>query len=344
MKKIRCLPLLLLAMSIQCAESAETPALIERPAAEAGPTQVAVGIWIVDITNIDSAQQNFTADLAITLRWKDARLAHTGTGLTHYALDQIWTPRVTIANETSSVVRKLPEFVEVESDGTVIYRQRFVGSFTQSLRLQTFPFDRQAFRIHFVAIRYQPNDVVFVPDENWIHEGIQQAAGISRSITLPDWSIETWNAKADVYALTPGLQYSGYGFEFTASRNAQHYVWNVILPLVLIVAMSWSVFWIAATEVSAQLSVATTSMLTLIAYRFAIDSQLPVLPYTTSLDTFILMSTLLVFFAFIEVLVTTILESKHLNKQSKRIDRFSRVLFPAIFLVASLVIFSPFRG
>jgi cadmium resistance protein CadD (predicted permease) len=85
-------------------------------------------------------------------------------------------------------------------------------------------------------------------------------------------------------------------------------------------------------------------MLTLIAYRFAIDSQLPVLPYTTSLDTFILMSTLLVFFAFIEVLVTTILESKHLNKQSKRIDRFSRVLFPAIFIVASLVIFSPFRG
>jgi len=30
------------------------------------------------------------------------------------------------------------------------------------------------------------------------------------------------DAKPDVYALTPGLQYSGYVFEFTASRNVQH--------------------------------------------------------------------------------------------------------------------------
>src|SRR6476620_3311902 len=171
MKQILFRFFLLFAISSQVAWSAETPALIDRPAAGAGPTQVSVGIWIVDISNIDSAQQNFTADIAIVLRWKDARLAHTGTGAVHDALDQIWTPRVSIANETSSVVRKLPESAEVEPDGTVIYRQRYVGSFTQSLRLQSFPFDRQSFRIQFVAIRYRPNEVVFVADENWIHDG-----------------------------------------------------------------------------------------------------------------------------------------------------------------------------
>ena len=46
----RILVLVFVAMSIQLVRSAETPALIERPAAEAGPTQVSVGIWIVDIT------------------------------------------------------------------------------------------------------------------------------------------------------------------------------------------------------------------------------------------------------------------------------------------------------
>jgi gamma-aminobutyric acid receptor subunit beta len=186
MKQILFLLVVSLAMSIRLVHSAEAPALIERPGSGNAPTQVYVGIWIVDITNIDSAQQTFTADIAIVLRWKDARLAHTGTGAVHYALDQIWTPRMSIANETSSVVRKLPESAEAEPDGTVLYRQRYVGSFTQPLRLQSFPFDRQAFRIQFVAIRYQPNEVAFVPDENWIHDGLQQAAGISRSITLPD--------------------------------------------------------------------------------------------------------------------------------------------------------------
>src|SRR4029077_13612401 len=256
MKRVRFSWFVLFAMSVQIGGGAEVPASFERSAVEAGPTQVSVGIWMVDITNIDSAQQNFTADIAAVLRWKDARLAHTGTGIAHYALDQIWTPRVAIANETSSVVRKLPESVEVEPDGTVLYRQRYTGAFTQPLRLQSFPFDRQSFRIQFVAIRYRPTEVVFMADENWIHDGLLKAAGISRSITLPDWTVERWDAKPDVYALSPGLQFSGYTFEFTASRNVEHYILKVILPLVLIVMMSWSVFWTEPTNSNTQFSIA----------------------------------------------------------------------------------------
>ena len=335
----RILVLVFVAMSIQLVRSAETPALIERPASGNSPTQISVGIWVVDINSIDSAQQNFTADIAVVLQWKDARVAHTGTGVAHYALDQIWTPRVAIANETSSVTRKFPDSVEVEPDGTVIYRQRYVGSFTQSLRLQSFPFDRQAFHIQLVAIRYRPNEVVFVPDENWIHDGLQQAAGISPSITLPDWTVEKWDAKARVYALTPGMQYSGYAFEFTASRNVEHYILKVILPLVLIVMMSWSVFWIDPATSNSQISVAVTSMLTLIAYRFAVDSQLPRLPYMTRLDSFFLTSTLLVFLTLIEVLVTTILDNNQQTERAKKIDRYCRVIFPVVFAIASMAIF-----
>jgi len=344
MKRVRFSWFVLFAMSFQIGGGAEVPASIERPAVEAGPTQVSVGIWMVDITNIDSAQQNFTADIAVVLRWKDARLAHTGTGVAHYALDQIWTPRVSIANETSSVVRKLSESAEVEPDGTVLYRQRYVGSFTQPLRLQSFPFDRQAFRIQFVAVRYQPNEVTFVPDQNWIRDGLREGAGMSPSITLPDWTVEKWKAKADDYALTPGLQYSGYAFEFTASRNVQHYILKVILPLVLIVIMSWVVFWTDPTNSNTQFSVAVTSMLTLIAYRFAVDSQLPRLPYMTRLDVFFLISTLLVFFSLIEVLVTTILYNNQQLERSKALDRYCRVIVPVIFVIASIAIFGHPRG
>jgi Neurotransmitter-gated ion-channel ligand binding domain len=331
--------LIVFAMSIQLARSAEAPALIERPQAEAGPTRVSVGIWMVDITAIDSAQQNFTAEVAIVLRWSDPRLTHTGNGIVRYPLEQVWHPRVAVVNETNSVSRKFPEAVEVEPDGTVNYRQRYAGAFTQPLRLQSFPFDRQTFCVQLVAVRYRPNEVMFVPDQDWIRNGLRQAGGVAPLITLPDWTLEKWETKPLTYVLAPGFEYSSYAFEFTAWRNVQHYIWKVILPLILIVAMSWSVFWVAATEVGPQLSVATTSMLTLIAYRFAIDHQLPVLPYTTSLDTFILMSTLLVFFSFIEVLATTILEGKHRNRQAIRIDRFCRVIFPLIFVIASIAIF-----
>jgi hypothetical protein len=344
MKQILFRFFVLFAISSQVAWSAETPALIDRPAAGAGPTQVSVGIWIVDITNIDSAQQNFTADLAVVFRWKDARLAHTGTGVAYYALEQIWTPRVGIANETSSVVRKFPESAEVEPDGTVLYRQRYVGAFTQPLRLRSFPFDRQAFHIQLVAIRYRPDEVMFVPDQNWINNGLKQGAGIAPSITLPDWTIEKWETKPVTYALAPGFEYSGYAFEFTAARNVQHYILKVILPLILIVMMSWAGFWIDTVHSASQISVAVTSMLTLIAYRFAVDTQLPRLPYMTRLDVFFLISTLLVFFSLIEVLITTILDNNHRKKQAQTIDRYCRIIFPAVFLSASIVIFMPGRA
>jgi hypothetical protein len=344
MKRILFLLVVFLALSIQLVRGAEMPAVIDRPGADDGQTQISTGIWIVDVTSIDSAQQNFTAEVAIVLRWKDPRLAHTGSGIVRYPIEQIWHPRMAIVNETNSVSRKFPDLVEVEPHGKVIYRQRYAGAFTQPLRLGSFPFDRQTFHIQFVAVRYRANEVVFVPDQDWIDNGLKQGAGIAPSITLLDWTIEKWNTRSLAYAMAPGFEYSGYAFEFTASRNVQHYILKVILPLVLIVMMSWSVFWIDPIHSNSQISIAVTSMLTLIAYRFAVDTQLPRLPYTTRLDAFILTSTLLVFFSLIEVLITTILETSRRTGRAKKIDRYCRTIFPAMFIIASIAIFAHPRG
>ena len=333
-----------LAMSIQVVWSADAPAVIDRPNADDGPTQISVGIWMADITNIDSAQQSFTAEAAIVLRWKDSRLVHTGNGVVRYPLEQIWHPRISILNETSSVSHKFPDAVEVEPDGTVNYRQRYAGAFTQPLRLQSFPFDRQTFRIQLVAIRYRTDEVKFVPDQDWIRYGLKQGGGIAPSITLPDCTLENWQTKLLTYALAPGFEYSSYAFEFTAARNVQHYIWKVIFPLVLIVIMSWAVFWIDPINASSQVSIAMTSMLTLIAYRFAIDSQLPLLPYMTRLDVFILISTVLVFLSLIEVVATIILDNGLRKKRAKRIDAYCRVIFPAAFICALVLTFAPPRG
>ena len=328
------------AMSIVHARGAEIPTVIDRPGADAGPTQVSVGIWVVDITKIDSAEQSFTAEVALVMRWKDPRLAHTGSGIARYPLEQVWHPRIAVVNETSFVTHKFPDLVEVDPDGTINYRQRYAGAFTQPLRLRSFPFDRQTFHVQLVAVRYRPYEVQFVPDQDWIEHGLKQGGGIAPSITLPDWTVEQWETKPLTYALAPGFEYSGYAFEFTASRNVQYYILKVILPLVLIVMMSWSVFWTEPTNSNTQFSIAVTSMLTLIAYRFAVDTQLPRLPYMTRLDVFFLFSTLLVFFSLIEVLATTILDNNQQLARAKKLDRYCRVVVPLIFVIASIAIFA----
>src|SRR5438874_13589574 len=104
--------------------------------------------------------------------------------------------------------------------------------------------------------------------------------------------------------------------------------------------MSWAVFWIDPATSNSQISIAVASVLTLIAYRFAVDRQLPRLPYMTRLDAFFLTSTLLVVFSLIEVLVTAILDNNKQTERAKKIDRYCRAIFPAILAVASIAIFA----
>ena len=169
--------------------------------------------------------------------------------------------------------------------------------------------------------------------------GLRDGIGRADRFTLQDWRVLSTAADAKPYTVFPGLELAGFAFEFTAARNAQYFVIKVILPLLLIVMMSWAVFWIDPSEISTQFSIAVTSMLTLIAYRFAVESNIPKLPYLTRLDAFILMGTLLVFLSLIEVLVVTKMAKRDQLKQARAIDRRCRWIIPLAFATATIVIF-----
>ncbi|MES2923780.1 MAG: hypothetical protein V4819_19660 [Verrucomicrobiota bacterium] len=103
--------------------------------------------------------------------------------------------------------------------------------------------------------------------------------------------------------------------------------------------MAWSVFWFEPTDASTQFGIAVTAMLTLIAYRFAIDAEVPKLPYLTRLDAFVLMSTLLVFLSLIEVMISTKCASRNRLAFAHALDRWCRWIFPLIFATATTAIF-----
>jgi hypothetical protein len=309
-----------------------------RPEAEAGPTKVGYVIWIGDITRIDSAAQTFSANLVIFLRWRDAQLAHAGPGTKQFSLDSVWNPRLVIANEAGEVHRSLPEVVDVAPDGTVIYRQRLIGAFAQSLNLRAFPFDHDTFRVQVVTLGHRPEDIELAPDPRALASGMPEGVGLAKKLTIQDWRINSVGSHVQPYPLAPRLELAAFSFEFTAARNANHFVIKVIIPLILIVMMSWAVFWIEPNDANTQMAVAVTAMLTLIAYRFAVDADVPKLPYLTRLDEFILMSSVLVFLSLIEVLVTTKFSNRERLDRAQTIDRHCRWIFPLVFAISSFVI------
>lgn len=331
--------LLLGAASASAAPVPLSPAEL-RPGADAGPTQISVAVWVTDIVQIDSAAQTFNASLIVALTWQDRRLAHAGPDVVSYALDDIWHPEWVVANDDGAVKQTLPAHAHVQPDGTVFCRLRFVGPFLQKLDLRRFPFDRHPFQVRFVVVGHRPEEIEFVPDQKLVAAGLPQGAGVAPDLTMVDWMVSAPTAFAETYQAAPGLEIAGYTFRFQAARQVQHYLVKVMLPLLLIVLMSWTVFWIDPTNGGSQISVAVTSMLTLIAYRFAVGAEVPRLPYLTRLDAFILASSLLVFCSLIEVMITTWMASDGRMALARVIDRRCRVIFPLTFVMCVALIYA----
>jgi hypothetical protein len=311
-----------------------------RPGASAGPTEVQVAAFFADILRIDSAAQTFNVHLMLVFQWRDPSLAAPGSAPRIFSLSDIWSPRWLVAN-SNGLQEELPPVAVVAPDGAVVARQTLLGTLSEPMNLRRFPFDREVFHINLVTPGYRPEEIAFMPSAAAEKVGLSDGVGKVSPLSIQDWTVTRVSARPSPYTFALGEREAGYTIEFAAKRNPAHYVLKVILPLVLIVMMSWLVFWIDPTLSASQISVAVTSMLTLIAYRFSIGADVPKLPYLTLLDTFILISSILVFLSLIEVMVTAAMAVKGRVEAARAVDRHSRWAFPLVFLVASawLVIF-----
>jgi len=305
---------------------------LDRPVSEAGPTRVTVMAYIADVDEINSALQNFTANVFLEYRWRDESLAFPGSGRVVKDLTAVWHPQIQISNQ-QRVWKTFPEVVTVAPNGDVVYRQRVWGDFSQPLILHDFPFDRQDFKVQLVTVGYSPKEVELVPSPEITY-------GIAGELSLVDWEVVGWKAEVAHYKPIPTRkELACLRVSFTAERRTEYFIVKVIIPLVLIVMMSWVVFWIDPKEAGSQIGVSMTAMLTLIAYRFAVGTSLPKVSYLTRLDGFILSATILVFASLIEVILSSSLARNDRLDTARRLDRWARLIFPSAFALLTLLAF-----
>ena len=299
-----------------------------RPDPDGAPTEIKIRVYVIDVDEITDAQQSFTANIYMQAEWKDQRLVKDNL-TTKYNLNEVWHPNLQITNRQKTF-KTLPDIIEVNPDGTVVSRQRVTGKFSQPLDLHNFPMDEQNIQFEIVSVGYMPGEVKLVED----------SSGISDRFSLPNWYIKGWDLKiADFKFLPDAPSRAGVLFTITAKRYMHFYIFKFVVPLLLIVFMSWIVFWIDPTDYTTQISVSITSMLTLIAYQYLVGNSLPQVPYLTRLDKLMFLSTALVFASLIEVTVTSVLTKRKKVDLARSIDNYCRFIFPILFV---LIILAPF--
>ena len=305
--------------------------IAKRPDETGRTTKVHYFVYVVDIDDIDDANQNFTANVYIRLRWKDPRLANPEGASRQVSKQEVWNPRVLLANRQGLISKSLPDVVEVHPNGTVLYHQRYTGKLSQILDLSAFPFDTHFFTIHFVSTGYTAEQVEFVPDSQKMNIGI--GGGMAEKLSLPDWDILKAEAIELPYEVLNSVPTPGFAFRFQAKRYFVYYFWQIVLPLTVVVVMSWAGFWAGREHIGVRIGVATSSILTLIAHRFVLANLLPRLPYMTRMDYFTVGCTLLVFMALIAVVATSYFATdSRYDGYAQKLDVTARGFFPAVFI------------
>jgi hypothetical protein len=296
------------------------------------PTEVKVGLFMIDLRSIRDAEQSFTADFHVALTWSDPRLVadpeRSLAGCT-VPLSSIWHPRAAVLNERSLEAR-FPREAMIDEEGGVLARQRFVGELTFSFALREYPFDSHRLRVEIISMGYTTDEVAFVVDP--------ERSGRAESFTISDWSVLSGSVESDPFVAQPmGLELSRIVFLGEVERLRGVYLWKVLLSLCLIVAMSWASFWIDPTLIPPRIGIATSAVLTLIAFQFSLGYLLPRLSYLTRADRFTMGATVLVFLAFGFAVATSHLAGSGRAEIAAKINRHCRWVFPVGLLLVLLV-------
>ena len=189
--------------------------------------------------------------------------------------------------------------------------------------------DRQRLHVQVASLGYSRDEVELVSDP--------EKPARAPQLSVTDWEVgEARMAIAD-FEPAPGVKpLAGVHLAWECTRRFDYYAVQVILPLVLIVFMGWTALWVESSVVTTRMSVAVTTMLTLIAYRFALGRLVPNLSYLTRFDYFMLGSTIIIFLMLSAVAAGAYFVGSERKHLAHRIDRWSRPAFLALFAAVFL--------
>ncbi len=171
---------------------------------------------------------------------------------------------------------------------SILYKSKGEYNFKTDFRLHSFPFDRQKIKVFAYQSRYGLGEYQ-ASVSDWTKRRLISFA--NKENAIQGWNIVNHSANYKVYK-DPNNQFYNDGVELvlTIERKSSYYVFKVILPIVLILMVCWSAVWIDPREIESRLTITIVCLLSLIAYNFVIDSDMPKLEYLTIMDYIILIS------------------------------------------------------
>ncbi|MFA7265958.1 MAG: ABC transporter substrate-binding protein, partial [Candidatus Nanopelagicales bacterium] len=291
---------------------------------------VMVGMNFNQVGELDLASQSFSADFFVWFRYEG------GAQLP-------FTPEFTNAVDPGLELGD-PQKLS-QSFGQTYALYRVSSDFKGQFAFNDFPFDTQQLPIVLQPSDAPSSQVSFVVDaavlseqqEQRLASGVNPAESIDR---IPNWqasavdyftaSIGTTASMGDPTAVvgTTGITYSEFVGDVAIGRDIPSFLTKNLLPLLLLVSVSYIALWLPFKESGARISFGTAGILTGAVMLSTVTNSLPQVDYTVAIEW--------AYYAFIflsgcSVLVSMVgrqLVDRRQLAGARALERSSRIAYP----------------
>lgn len=327
---------LLLALGLAGAARSETVEAVSPPPGPR-PIRVEIGFYLLNLVSVDERSETFDADLYLSVRWKDPRLAFTTPARGHDVqiyqgdtaaarLEEIWWPNLEFVNTSTPEVTNRTLFVH--ADGTVDYQMGLSSTFRANLDMRHFPFDRQSLDIRIQSFESDRSELVFEPDlarmgfsadEHYAGLTVEGIEAETRSSAIAGWSED----------------FSELLIHVNVMRSPRFYVWTVFFPVSLVLLLSCTIFFVDIKGFHNRVSIALACFLACIATQFAMSFNLPKISYLTPIDRLFLVA-----YACMALGVgVSVVETSLMHSNPERLRRTDRLASWSIPLLYAMLVF-----
>jgi hypothetical protein len=301
-----------------------------------GPTRVDVALFVVAVDEIDSAANSFRFEGYGGLIWCDPRQAFDAPAAggevrrtegeeVARAIRGIWWPGLMLPTQLGQP-DLANQTLEVHSDGTIEFSAKFNSRMIARYDFRRFPLDTQRLDIVIQVGR---------PDAGAIVIGQAPGrVGLGREFDIPEWEVTGYSID-----VAPDERPARFTMTLAIGREVGYYLWKILLPLIIIVCVAWSTFWMTRDVLAQRQRQSGTAILTVVAFQFIAAADLPRVAYLTLMDLAILWTYLIIG----GTLLTNIVNNRRFRAGEAlgvQGDRIGRRYYLIIYLLGILAVFS----
>ncbi|NMM50799.1 ligand-gated ion channel [Marinigracilibium pacificum] len=314
------------------------------------PIKVSVTLTIDKIDDINLRDESFFMDGNVQFYWNDPRsklllndsITDNKIFENEEALQVVqnnpWFPKFEFINLIGDLdVHKIQ--LKVTSKGNIVYHLFFNGVFISNWNLKKFPFDTQNFNINIESFGQDVRELVFnsaelIPGESFINRD-WRFAGMNSNITNQDYELNT------ITDIEESAKFSRVTFNLSAERITTPYKWVILLPLLILILLSATVFWIEGLRFKVFSSIGLLLAIILLRY-FSLKAYVP-FPINSLMGALFILGLVIATLTLIITVIVQRLRNRQITQSIiiPSIRKF-RIIIPVLVVFFIIIIFLTF--